>query len=98
AGALSSIGSSPVADNQTAPCWVEITHDGRWLFAVNTASTSISSYTIASDGSLQLLGSTGFKSTGAVRPFDARLDPSGATLYVVDAGLGTVSAFAVTGG
>jgi len=29
-GTLSSIGASPFADNQTAPCWVEITHDGRF--------------------------------------------------------------------
>jgi 6-phosphogluconolactonase (cycloisomerase 2 family) len=39
-GMLTSIGSSPFADNQTAPCWVEITHDGRFLFTVNTASVS----------------------------------------------------------
>ena len=36
-GALSSIGASPFADSQTAPCWVEISHDGQFLFTVNTA-------------------------------------------------------------
>jgi hypothetical protein len=36
-GDLTPIGSSPFADLQTAPCWVEITRDGRYLFAVNTA-------------------------------------------------------------
>jgi 6-phosphogluconolactonase len=97
-GALTSIGASPYADNQTAPCWVEITHDGRYLFTVNTASTTISSYSIGEDGSLQLLGSTGFRSTSGVRPFDARLDPSGSTLYVVDAGIPAVTAFDVDGG
>jgi 6-phosphogluconolactonase len=97
-GSLSSIGASPYADAQTAPCWVEITHDGRWLFAVNTASTTISRYTILSDGSLQLLGSTPFSSGTGIRPFDARLDPSGATLYVVDSALDAVTAFAVNGG
>ena len=35
-GALTSIGASPFPNNQTAPCWVEISHDGRQLFAVNT--------------------------------------------------------------
>src|SRR5207253_9532939 len=43
-GTLTSIGSSPFADNQTAPCWVEITHDGRFLFTTNTASGTISRY------------------------------------------------------
>jgi 6-phosphogluconolactonase (cycloisomerase 2 family) len=96
---LTSIGASPYADHQTAPCWVEISHDGRYLFTVNTASTTISSYQIQADGSLSLLGSTPFSSgTTGVRPFDARLDPSGKNLYVVDAGLAAVSAFAVSGG
>ena len=97
-GVLSSIAGSPYRDNQTAPCWVEITHDGNYLFTVNTASTSISSYQIASDGSLQLIGSTLFKSGTGIRPFDARLDRSGTNLYVVDAQLDAVSAFAVSGG
>jgi 6-phosphogluconolactonase len=97
-GSLTSIGASPYADSQTAPCWVEITHDGRWLFTVNTGSTTISSYTIQADGSLQLLGSTGFSSGTGIRPFDARLDPTGSTLYVVDGALDAVSAFAVSGG
>ena len=29
-GTLTSIGASPFADQQTAPCWVEITHDGQF--------------------------------------------------------------------
>jgi 6-phosphogluconolactonase (cycloisomerase 2 family) len=98
-GTLTSIGTSPYPDHQTAPCWVEISQDGRYLFTVNTASTTISSYQIQAGGSLSLLGSTPFSSgTKGVRPFDARLDPSGKNLYVVDAGLAAVSAFAVSGG
>ena len=57
-GTLSPIGSSPFADNQTAPCWVEITHDGQFLFTVNTGSGEISRYSIAPGGALTLLGST----------------------------------------
>lgn len=97
-GLVSSIGSSPFADSQTAPCWVEISHDGKYLFTVNTGSTSISSYRIRSDGSLTYLSTTPFNSGTGIRPFDARLDPSGRNLYVVDAALDAVSAFAVDGG
>lgn len=97
-GALSSIGGSPYPDHQTAPCWVEISHDGRYLFTVNTASATISSYSIATDGSLSLIGSTPLQGGSSIRPFDARLDLSGAHLYVVDAALDAVSAFAVSGG
>jgi 6-phosphogluconolactonase len=96
-GTLSSIGSSPFADLQTAPCWVEITHDGRFLFAVNTASSSISRYAITADGSLRLLGSTPFREPMGLGPFDARLSPDGGTLWVVDSGRRAVSGFAVRG-
>ncbi len=97
-GALNSITGSPFADNQTAPCWVTITPDGRYLFAVNTASTSISSFSIASNGTLSLLGSTTFKGPSGLRPFDAQTDPSGKYLYVTDAGVGAVSAFSISHG
>ncbi|HLZ30499.1 MAG TPA: beta-propeller fold lactonase family protein [Chloroflexota bacterium] len=96
--ALSPIGGSPFADKQTASCWVEITPDGRFLFTVNTGVPSISRYQIMSNGALSLLGSTVFNDPTGLRPFDARLDPSGKTLYVVDAGLAMVSAFDVDGG
>jgi 6-phosphogluconolactonase len=92
---LAPIGASPFADFQTAPCWVEISHDGKYLFAINTGSGSISRYRIAKNGSLALLGSTPFKSPTGLRPFDARLDPAGRFLYVVDAGAKAVSVFAV---
>jgi hypothetical protein len=94
-GTLTSIGASPFADFQTAPCWVEISHDGRFLFTVNTASNSISRYAIATDGSLALLGSTPLATAGAA-PFDARLSPDGSTLWVVEAH--AVAALAVAGG
>jgi len=97
-GVLTPVAGSPFADLQTAPCWVEISHDGQFLFTVNTGSTSISRYAIAANGALTLLGSTPFQGPSGLRPFDARLDPTGRYLYVVDAGRALVSAFAVSGG
>jgi 6-phosphogluconolactonase len=96
-GTLSSIGGSPFADQQTAPCWVEISHNGRILFAVNTGTPSISSYRIGSGGALHLVGSTGFQSSAGLSPFDARLSPGGSSLWVVDNG-GAISGFRVQGG
>ena len=96
-GTLSSIGSSPFPDLQNAPCWVEISHDGRYLFAVNTASSTISSFSIAAGGALTLLGNTPFAHAPA-GPEDARLSPDGSTLWVVDSGADAISGFAVNGG
>jgi 6-phosphogluconolactonase len=95
-GQLTSIGASPYADGQTAPCWVEISHDGRYLFTVNTGSVTISSYSINPDGSLTLIGSTPIGGGGA--DIDARLSPDGNYLLVDGSGMHFVSVFAVNGG
>ena len=95
-GQLSPIGSLPYPDFQTAPCWVEISHDGRYLFAVNTGSANISSYSINPGGSLALIGSTAIDGGGA--DIDARLSPDGKYLLVDGSGMHFVSVFAVNGG
>ncbi|MGZ4312644.1 MAG: lactonase family protein [Solirubrobacteraceae bacterium] len=99
-GVLGSIGASPFANNQTAPCWVEISRDGRHLFAVNTAVPSISSYRIRHDGTLRLIANTPFSGSNAASlgPEDARLAPDGSTLWVVDSKGNAVSSFTVDGG
>ena len=96
-GTLTSIGTSPFPNNQTAPCWVEISHDGQFLFTVNTAVSTVSSYSIETNGSLTLLGSTPLKGSprGAE---DARLSPDGSTLWVVNTGSDSISGFSVHGG
>jgi 6-phosphogluconolactonase len=97
-GRLTSIGSSPFPDLQMAPCWVEISHRGRFLFTVNTASGSISRYFIHGDGRLTLLGSTPVRSTGGVGAVDARLSPDGRFLYLDESKVAAVGVFAVQGG
>ncbi len=97
-GALSPVAGSPFADGQMAPCWVEISHDGQFLFTVNTASGTISRYQIAPDGALTLLGSTLVAAAGGVGAVDARLSPDGRFLYVDESKIAAVGAFAVSGG
>jgi 6-phosphogluconolactonase (cycloisomerase 2 family) len=77
---------------------MSVTHDGQFLFAVNTGSGSISRYWIAPNGTLGLLGSTPVSATGGVGAVDARLSPDGRTLYVDESRIGAVGAFAVNGG
>jgi 6-phosphogluconolactonase (cycloisomerase 2 family) len=97
-GSLTSIGASPVADNQTAPCWVAITPDGRYLFAVNTGSGDVSSYQIAPNGSLTLIGSTVVSNSAGVGATDPSVSPDGRTLYVNESRVDTVGAFAINNG
>jgi hypothetical protein len=98
-GTLSSIDSSPFPDGQTAPCWVEISHNGQFLFTVNTASGTLSSYSISGDGALTLLTSTPVSTTtGKTGAVDARLSPDGGYLYDDLSAAGAVASFAVQGG
>ena len=96
-GNLKPVAGSPFANDGVAACWVEISHDGEFLFDVNTASSTISSYSIAANGALTLIGSTPF-TQGKVGPEDARLSPDGTTLWVVDSGADAITGFSVDGG
>jgi 6-phosphogluconolactonase (cycloisomerase 2 family) len=97
-GTLRSIGASPFPNRQTAPCWMVISPDGRYLFAVNTPVSSISRYEIVADGALDLLGSITMNDPTGLRPIDVGIAPAGDVLYVVGADAGVVSSFVVDGG
>ena len=96
-GTLSSIGASPFANGQDGACWVEISHDGRFMFVVNTGSGTISRYSITTDGTLTLLGNTPVRASEGVGAVDPRLSPDGHFLYL-DERAGEVATFAVNGG
>lgn len=97
-GTLTPIGTSPFADLQTAPCWIEISPDGRFLFTVNTASGTISRYAIARGGTLTLLGSTPVSGASGVGAVDARLSPNGRWLFVDESAARAVGIFIVDDG
>ena len=95
-GTLTPVGA-PVANDGGAACWVEISHDGKFLFVVNTGSASVSSYSIGKGGTLTFLQSTLPGEIGAGAE-DARLSPDGSTLWVVESGGDSVTGLTVRGG
>jgi hypothetical protein len=97
-GSLAPIGASPVADQQTAPCWTVVSPDGQYLFAVNTGSGTISRYAIAPGGELTLLGSSTVSATAGVGAVDPGLSPGGRYLFLNESRVDAVGAFAVSGG
>ena len=94
-GTLQPIGASPYPNRQTATCWMDITPDGRYLFAVNTPVSSISRYEILADGSLELRGNITLNDPTGLRPIDARVSPDAGYLYVLGADAGVVSILAI---
>lgn len=84
----------PVADQQSAPCWVVITSNGRFAYTSNTGSGSVSGYRVGQDGALTLLPSTGSTGAGSA-PTEMGLTGGSRFLYVLDPGTATLSAFQV---
>ncbi|MGB8542862.1 MAG: beta-propeller fold lactonase family protein [Candidatus Acidiferrales bacterium] len=85
--------SGSVPDSQTAPCWIAITPDGRYAYAVNTASAVISGYQVGFRGEISLLGN-GVTAQTAAGPLDNAFTRDGRYLYDVTAG-GTIAGFQV---
>ena len=97
-GQLFSIGGSPFADLQNAPCWVAITPDGQDLFAVNTGSGTVSRFSIDPSGNLALLGSTPVNSNGGVGGTDPAISPDGHNLYINETAAHGVAEMTINGG
>jgi 6-phosphogluconolactonase len=83
----------PVADHQTATCWIAITSNGSFAYAANTLSGTVSGFLIGQEGALTLLPSTASTGTGSL-PAEVGLAGS-RFLYVLDIGKDTLSAFRV---
>jgi len=83
-GILNTISGS-VPDSQTAPCWIAITPDGRFAYAVNTGSAVISGYQVRGNGELSLLGN-GVTAQTPPGPLDNAFTLNGRYLYDVTSG------------
>lgn len=93
-GTLTAISPS-IATTETAACWIAITADGRYAYASNTGSGTISGYAIGADGSLTLLDAAGV--TGVTGAGSAPADSAvlAGVLYVRNGGNATISAFRI---
>jgi len=80
-GILNTISGS-VPDSQTAPCWIAITPDGRFAYAVNTGSAVISGYQVGYNGELSLLGN-GVTAQTVNHPLDNAFTRNGRFMYDV---------------
>ncbi len=88
--------SSTVKDTQTAACWFVVTKNGKYGYAANTGSNTISGYSIGNSGNISLIdnGVTASLGAGTV-PADEALSSNSHFLYVRNGGNGTISALAV---
>lgn len=93
-GSLTTISGS-IADNQSAPCWVVTTRDGRFAYTSNTGSGTISSYAIAHDGGLALLAADAASTGSSSAPIDLALSHGSRILYALASGTHAINGFFV---
>jgi len=89
--------SAVVADNQTAPCWVVLTNDGRFAYTTNTGSGNVSGYRVGFNGALKLLNADGLTADtgpGSI-PLDAAISNDARFLFVLTPGTGNIQGFAI---
>ena len=90
--------SPSVPTTETAACWAVITGNGRFAYATNTGSGSITGYAI-DRGHLALLdadGVTGVTGAGST-PIDLALSRNSQFIYALNAGSHAITPFAVNG-
>ena len=93
-----SVRSAAVSTLQSAPCWLIATHDGRFVYAANAGSNSVTGFAVSPSGTLAILtpnGRTGILGAGAT-PLDLDVSQDSKFLYVLKAGSNTIGAFAVS--
>lgn len=86
-----------ISTHQAAPCWLITTRDGRFAYAANAGSGSVTGFAVDSRGvltSLNVDGMTGNLGAGTT-PLDLDVSQDSKFLYVLKAGVNTVGAFAV---
>lgn len=93
-GALTPLGSVPTLG--AATCWNALTPDGRFVYTSNSASSSISGYSVVGAGSLSPLPGTVVASLAAgATDIDMAVSSDGKFLYTLNTGNGTVGIFSI---
>lgn len=97
--------NGPVPDFQVAPCWMVVTHDGRFAYTSNPDSQAISGLRIGEDGVVTLLNANGLTAStpSDTFPLEESLSSNSRFLYVLDSrlllkpqpGLATLSGFRI---
>lgn len=90
-GTVSTI-TEPIDTGERAACWLVASKDGRFAFVANAGSGSISTFSVAPDGSLELVSVV---SVEGMTPLDEALSESGRFLYVLAAGSDGIVEFEV---
>lgn len=80
---------------QSAACWIVVTPNGRFAYASNTASNTISAFRVRGGGDLVLVNADGIAARTGAGPIDLALTSAGDLLYSLNGAGGSIDAFRV---
>jgi 6-phosphogluconolactonase (cycloisomerase 2 family) len=86
--------SKAVTVNKTGTCWVRFSPDGRFAFTGDTGSGTVSTFGVARNGEITLLGAADTGGLASV-PIDLDVTPDGKFLYVLASFPGEVKGFRI---
>lgn len=87
--------SPGIGTTQTAACWVVITPDGRFAYATNTGSDTISTYRVRPNGTIALAEAIGGSTETGGAPTDADISRNGRYLHVLNSGTQSITTFRI---
>ncbi len=90
-----SLVDGPVSASQSAACWVVATNNGKYIYATNTNSNTISSFNTDNKGSLSVLSAVAAMTGMSSVPIDAALTNNSKFLYILNSGNESIGAYSV---
>lgn len=82
-------------NDQTDGCWILITPDNKYLYTANFVSNTISSYSLAANGTVELLSGDAADTGEMSQPVDLGLSEDGKFLYNLLRGTGAILGYAI---
>ncbi|MDQ3700168.1 MAG: lactonase family protein, partial [Chloroflexota bacterium] len=85
-----------VPTTETAACWIAVTPDGRFAYAANAGSGTITGYRVVAGSRLVRLDEDGVTAGAPDQgPIDVAIDRSGRFFYVLNGGTETIGAYRI---
>jgi len=96
AGGMLSVISPSLATQGVATCWLQVTPDGHFVYTANSATSTISGFSIGANGSVTPLPGTivGTLPAGST-DLDITVSTNGKFLYTLNTGTGTIGIFEI---
>jgi 6-phosphogluconolactonase len=92
-GGLTTVSAS-VPTTETAACWIAVTNNGKFAYAGNAGTNSVTGYRVGADGTLEVLDADGRTGSSSAGVTDLAVSRNSRFLYA-RLGNGTVDAWAI---